>query len=63
MCIPVFVDNFTTADMTSGLSGHSLDLPMYHPLKTIISESNAFFQSLILSRNKMKLREQKITNK
>ena len=56
MGIPVFVDNFTTADMTSGLSGHSLDLPMYHPLKTIISESNAFFQSLILSRNKMKLR-------
>ena len=63
MGIPVFFDNFTTADMASGLSGHSLDLSMYHPLKTIFSESNAFFQSLILSRNKMKLREQKITNK
>ena len=35
MGIPVVFNNFTTADVTSGLSGHNLDPPMYHPLKTI----------------------------
>ena len=35
MDIPVFLNNFTTADVTSGLSELSLDPPMYHLLKTI----------------------------
>ena len=35
MSISVFFNNFTTADVTSALSGYSLALPMYHPLKTI----------------------------
>ena len=35
MGIPVFFNNFTTADVTSALSGYNLDPPMYHPLKTI----------------------------
>ena len=35
MGIPVFFNNFTTADVTSTFSGRSLDPPMYHPLKLI----------------------------
>ena len=35
MGITVFFDSFTTADVTSALSGHNLDPSMYHPLKTI----------------------------
>ena len=56
MGIPVFFNNFTTADVTSALSGHSLDLPTYHPLKTINFLIKCIFSALILSRNKIKLK-------
>ena len=30
-----FFNNFTTADVTSALSGHNLDPLIYHPLKAL----------------------------